>query len=169
MRVKDLDIEEIFLEETVNEDEVLNLDFSRSAFEEFDKLHSIKLCVIIPFDDGIIKQNVTFTELGVGQVGVGGENRIYINENYSTDIYDYSIIFDNLYDGQTLEQDTCLMDINFNRPRSEVKKDIMEKYKDSNNNELIEKFCDMAFSPETMKKSLEAIDKIIDKLKEKNA
>ena len=90
IKVKDLDIEEIFLEENINENEVLDLDFTKESFKNFDDKHSVKLCVIYPFNG----TNVTFTELGVGEVGVGGENRIYINSDCEVDVYDYSIIFD---------------------------------------------------------------------------
>ena len=50
--------------------------------------------------------------------------------------------------------------INLNRKRQDVEKDIIKKYKNCDNKELIIKLCNSSFSPKTMKKSLEAIDKI---------
>lgn len=146
--IKDLEIEEIFLDENINEEDVLNLDFSKEAFRDFDIEKSIKLCVIYPFNG----MNVTFTELGVGEVGVGGNNRIYLKEDSKTDIYDYSIIFD--------KEEIILNNINLNRPREEVKKDIIEKYQNSQNKDLIVKICNDSFNPKSMKNSLDIIERI---------
>lgn len=54
--------------------------------------------------------------------------------------------------------------INLYQSRSNVEKEIIKKYKNSKNKEVIAKLCNNSFSPKTMESSL----KMIDRLESKN-